>query len=93
MKPTQTTQIIYSSSTIYTPTYSGDSAGYTHTVKHVHSNDKPIENIQIGPGWNADKKLTTEDLPVVFDTLYKELEHRLKNAIDSSDEIGLDGLL
>lgn len=93
MKPTQTTNIIYSSSTSYTPTYSSNGAGYTHTVKHVHSNNRPIENVQIGQGWNGDKKITTEDIPVVFDTLYRELEHRLKNMIDSSDEIGLDGFL
>ncbi|CAI7617704.1 unnamed protein product [Penicillium viridicatum] len=93
MKPTQTTNIIYSSSTIYTPTYSSNGAGYTHTVKHVHSNDRPIENVQIGQGWNGDKKITTEDIPVVFDALYRELEHRLNNMIDSSDEIGLDGFL
>ncbi|CAI7594239.1 unnamed protein product [Penicillium palitans] len=93
MKPTQTTNIIYSSSTSYTPTYSSNEAGYTHTVKHIHSNNRPIENVQIGQGWNGDKKITTEDIPVVFDTLYRELEHRLKNMIDSSDEIGLDGFL
>ena len=93
MKPTQTTNIIYSSSTIYTPTYSSNGAGYTHTVKHIHSNNRPIENVQIGQGWNGDKKIRTEDIPVVFDTLYRELEHRLNNMIDSSDEIGLDGFL
>ncbi|CAI7612464.1 unnamed protein product [Penicillium discolor] len=93
MKPTQTTNIIYSSSTSYTPTYSSNGAEYTHTVKHVHSNNRPIENVQIGQGWNGDKKITTEDIPVVFDTLYRELEHRLKNMIDSSDEIGLDDFL
>lgn len=93
MKPTQTTNIIYSSSTSYTPTYSSNGAGYTHTVKHVQSNKRPIENVQIGQGWNGDKKVTTEDIPVAFDSLYEELEHRLKNVIDSSDEIGLDGFL
>ncbi|KAJ5957496.1 hypothetical protein N7501_011775 [Penicillium viridicatum] len=93
MKPTQTTHIIYSSSTSYTPTYSSNVAGYTHTVKHIHSNNRPIENVQIGQGWNGDKKIRTEDIPVVFDTLYRELEHRLNNMIDSSDEIGLDGFL
>ncbi|KAJ5589143.1 hypothetical protein N7537_011821 [Penicillium hordei] len=93
MKPTQTTNIVYSSSTGYTSTYSSNGAGYTHTVKHVHSNNRPIENIQIGQGWNGDKKITTEDIPVAFDTFYRELEHRLKNMIDSSDEIGLDGFL
>ncbi|KAJ9492381.1 hypothetical protein VN97_g861 [Penicillium thymicola] len=93
MKPTQTTNIIYSSSTSYTPTHSSNGAGYTHTVKHVHSNNRPVGNVQIGQGWNGDKKITTEDIPVAFDTLYRELEHRLKNMIDSSDEIGLDGFL
>ncbi|KAJ5420414.1 hypothetical protein N7465_002933 [Penicillium sp. CMV-2018d] len=93
MEPTQTTHIIYSSSTSYTPTYSSNGAGYTHTVKHIHSNNRPIENVQIGQGWNGDKKIRTEDIPVVFDTLYRELEHRLNNMIDSSDEIGLDGFL
>ncbi|KAJ5926560.1 hypothetical protein N7516_008333 [Penicillium verrucosum] len=93
MKPTQTTHIIYSSSTSYTPTYSSNGAGYTHTVKHVQSNNRPIENVQIGQGWNGDKKVTTEDIPVAFDSLYEELEHRLKNVINSSDEIGLDGFL
>ncbi|KAG0155394.1 hypothetical protein PDIDSM_971 [Penicillium digitatum] len=90
---TQTTHIIYSSSTSHTPTSSSNSAGYTHVVKDAYSKNKPIENIQIGPGWNGDRKVTPEDLPAVSDTLYRELENRLNNVIDSSDEIGLDSFL
>ncbi|KAJ5799412.1 uncharacterized protein N7518_001480 [Penicillium psychrosexuale] len=93
MNPTKTTEITYSSSTSYTPTYSGNSASYTHTVKNVHSYNRPVENVQLGHGWNGDKKVTVDDLPAAFDALYKVLEHRLKDAIDSSDEIGLDEFL
>ncbi|CAG8886388.1 unnamed protein product [Penicillium egyptiacum] len=93
MKPTQTTHIIYSSSTSYTPTHGSNGAGYTHTVKHEYSNNRPIENIQVGHGWNGDKKITAEDFPAVFDAVYRELEHRLKDTINSSDEIGLEDFL
>ncbi|CAG8135353.1 unnamed protein product [Penicillium nalgiovense] len=93
MKPTQTTHIIYSSSTSYTPTHGSNGAGYTHTVKQEHSNNRPVENIQIGQGWNGDKKITAENFPAVFDAVYKELEHRLSDTINSSDEIGLENFL
>ncbi|CAP93154.1 hypothetical protein E8E15_002319 [Penicillium rubens] len=93
MKPTHTTHIIYSSSTSYTPTHGSNGAGYTHTVKQEHSNNRPVENIQIGQGWNGGKKITAENFPAVFDAVYKELEHRLSDAINSSDEIGLENFL
>ncbi|CAI7610789.1 unnamed protein product [Penicillium glandicola] len=92
-KPTQTMHIVYSSTTSYTPTDSSNAAGYTHTVEHVHSNIKPVGNVQFGHGWNVDEKFDSKDLPVVFDAVYKQLAHEFKNAIDSSDEIGLDSLL
>jgi len=90
MKPTPTTHITYQSSTSYTPTYDSNGAGFTHTVKHQESSKKPIENIQLMHGWNQDRKLTSEDLPLIFDAVYQELKHRVGNMIDSSDEVGLD---
>lgn len=90
MKATPTTHITYESSISYTPTYGSNGAGFTHTVKHQASSDKPIANVQIGQGWDKNRKLTSEDLPILFDAVYRELKHRVGNAIDSSDEIGLD---
>lgn len=43
-------------------------------------------------GWNKDRKLTAEDLPVVFDAVYRELKHQVAD-INSSDELGLDGFM
>jgi hypothetical protein len=60
-------------------------------VKHEESNHKPFENVQILPGWGSNKKLTSEDLPRLFDAMYREVKHRVSNMINSSDEIGLDG--
>lgn len=88
-----TTQVIYSSSTSYTPTSSSNQAGYTHTLEGQVANDKPIENVQSMQGWSKDRKLTAEDLPIVFDAFYRELRHRISNTINSSDEIGLDRFL
>lgn len=45
------------------------------------------------PGWGKDRKVTAEDLPRLFDAVYREIEHRVSNAIDSSDEIGLDAFM
>jgi hypothetical protein len=91
-KATQTTHIIYSSSTSYTPTYGSEEAGYTHTVKQ-ETNHRPIENIQLGHGWNKDKKPTADDSSAVFDSVYEQLKHELSDVINSSDEIGLDSFL
>jgi hypothetical protein len=92
-KATQTTHITYESSTSYTPTYGSNGAGYTHTVKHQMSGKKPIENVQIGQGWDQGRQLTSEDLPLIFDAFYRGLKHRIGNMIDSSDEVGLDGFV
>ncbi|KAJ5698531.1 hypothetical protein N7462_000536 [Penicillium macrosclerotiorum] len=70
-----------------TPVSSSDSVTFTTTIK---SNDgKPFENIQIGSGWSGKKKLTASDLPVIFDAVAKELDHRFRDMVDSSDEVGL----
>jgi hypothetical protein len=90
---TPTTHITYSSSESCTPTYGSNGAGFTHTVKHEESNNKPVENVQILPGWGSNRKLTSEDLPRLFDAMYREVKHQVSNMIDSSDEIGLDGFL
>ncbi|KAJ5794178.1 hypothetical protein N7457_000777 [Penicillium paradoxum] len=91
--PLPITHIIYSSSTSYTPTYGSNGASYTQTVKHETSNKKPMENIELVQGWNKDRKLTAEDLPLVFEALRRELKHRLSDMINSSDEIGLENFL
>lgn len=74
-----------------TPTTSAtkttQSAMYTTTIRN--GDTKPIENIQIGSGWTGGKKLQASDLPVIFDAVSKELDHRFRNMIDSSDERGL----
>lgn len=70
-----------------TPTSTGGSVKFT-TVIH-NGNDRPIENIQIGNGWDGKKELRASDLPVIFDAVYKEMESRFRNVLDSSDEIGL----
>ncbi|KAK4941504.1 hypothetical protein LTR66_014797 [Elasticomyces elasticus] len=88
--PTPTTHITYQSSTSYTPTHGSNGAGYTQTVKH-HESHSPV-NIQLMHGWSKDRKLTAEDLPVVFDAVYRELKHQVAD-INSSDELGLDGFM
>ncbi|KAJ6091931.1 hypothetical protein N7467_003900 [Penicillium canescens] len=90
-KATPATHITYSSSVSYTPTYGSNGAGFTDTVKHEESNNKPFENVQISPGWGSNKKLTFEDLPRLFDAMYREVKHQVSNMINSSDEIELDG--
>lgn len=72
---------------IATPSTTGSGATFT-TVIH-NGNDKPIENIQIGNGWDGRKELRASDLPMIFDAVYKEMESRFRNVIDSSDEVGL----
>lgn len=89
-KATPTTHITYSSSVSYTPTYDSNGAGFTQTAKHEESNNKPFENVQIMPGWGSNRKITSEDLPLLFDAMYREVKHRVSNMIDSTDEIGLD---
>ncbi|KAJ5098916.1 hypothetical protein N7532_005917 [Penicillium argentinense] len=70
-----------------TPSTTGSGASFT-TVIH-NGNDQSIKNIQIGPGWDGHKELRASDLPLIFDAVYKEMQHRLKDAFDSSDELGL----
>ncbi|KAJ5562016.1 hypothetical protein N7535_003521 [Penicillium sp. DV-2018c] len=88
-KATPTIHITYSSSTSYTPAYGSEEPGYTHTVKHETSH-RPIENIQLGHGWNEHDKPTADDTSGIFDSVYKQLKHELSDVINSSDEIGLD---
>lgn len=61
-------------------------------MKHQETSHRPV-NVQIMPGWGKDRKLTAEDFPRLFDAVYHEIEHRVGNVIDSSDEIGLDGFM
>lgn len=72
---------------IATPSSTGQGTSFT-TVIH-NGNNKPIENIQIGSGWDGRKELRASDLPMIFDAVYEEMEHRFRNMIDSSDELGL----
>ncbi|EPS32187.1 hypothetical protein PDE_07147 [Penicillium oxalicum 114-2] len=51
--------------------------------------DKPFENIQIGPGYQGGKKLAVSDLPVIFAAVESEVAARLQKTLDSSDQIGL----
>lgn len=77
------TPVVSSSTTVSTHPV----AAYTTVIRH--GDTKPIENIQIGSGWNGKKKLTAEDLPVIFDAVTDMLSSRFRDMIDSSDEIGL----
>lgn len=77
------TPVVSSSTTVTTH----PAAAFTTVIRH--GNTKPIENIQIGSGWSGKKKLTAEDLPVIFDAVSRELARRFRNMIDSSDEVGL----
>ncbi|CAI7573081.1 unnamed protein product [Penicillium pancosmium] len=72
---------------VATPSTTGQGATFT-TVIH-NGNDRPIENVQIGSGWDGKKELRASDLPVIFDALYKDMESRFRNMVDSSDELGL----
>lgn len=71
-----------------TPVIIADGVTYSATIKH--ENQKPFENIQIGPGYQGGKKLAASDLPIIFTGLETELASRLRDAVDSSDELGLD---
>jgi hypothetical protein len=62
-----------------------------YTTTNVRYGDKPIENVEIGSGWTGGKKLQASDLPFIFDAVSKILDHRFRNAVDSSDERGLGG--
>lgn len=72
---------------VATPSTTGQGATFT-TVIH-NGNDRPVENVQIGSGWDGRKELRASDLPVIFDALYKDMESRFRNMVDSSDELGL----
>ena len=61
---------------------------YSTTIKH--GNQRPIENIQIGEGYDDGKKLSASDLPNIFAAVETELASRLRDAVDSSDELGLE---
>ncbi|KAJ5383060.1 hypothetical protein N7517_000971 [Penicillium concentricum] len=91
MEPTQTTHSIYSSPISYTSTYGSNEAGYTQTVEHKHSDNEPVESAQVGDGWNGGKQV--EDFTKLFKSIYELLEHRLKDMINSSDEIGLENFV
>lgn len=85
--PTPTTHITYQSSTSYTPTHGSNGAGYTETVKHQQSH-RPV-SLELMHGWGKDRKLTANDLPVVFDALSRQLKHQVGDVVNSSDELGL----
>lgn len=70
-----------------TPTSTGSGAKFTTEIHN--GDDQPIENIQIGSGWDGKKELQASDLPKIFTIVEKEMEHRFRNIIDSSDELGL----
>ncbi|OQE37864.1 hypothetical protein PENCOP_c009G03630 [Penicillium coprophilum] len=92
-EPTQITHIVSSSPVSYTHTYGSNQAGYTQTVEPENSNSQPVESEQIGDGLNGGQKINLQDFPVLFQSIYKALEHRLKDMIDSSDEIGLENFV
>ncbi|KAJ5158860.1 uncharacterized protein N7500_008511 [Penicillium coprophilum] len=92
-EPTQNTHIISPSPVSHTYTYGSNQAGYIQTVEHEHSNSQPIESEQIGDVLNGSKKISLQDFPVLLQSIYKALEHRLKDLIDSSDEIGLENFV
>lgn len=71
-----------------TPTSEDHSTSFTATVKHDAS-DKPFENVQIGSGWNGNKRIRPEDVPSILQAAYKEIANRFNNMVDSSDEVGL----
>lgn len=60
---------------------------YTTNIRH--GSTKPIENIQVGSGWTGGKKIQASDLPIIFNAVSEELDHRFRNMVDSSDERGL----
>lgn len=71
-----------------TPVVSSNGVMYSTTIKH--GNQRPIENIQIGEGYHGGKKLAASDLPIIFAAVETELASRLRDAVDSSDELGLE---
>ncbi|KAJ5951114.1 uncharacterized protein N7479_009527 [Penicillium vulpinum] len=86
---TKPTHMTYSDSNIYAPSYDSNGVGFTQTVKTEHSNNRPVENVQVGHGWRGGDEITPEDFPFIFETMARELGHRFKNMVDSSDEVGL----
>lgn len=70
-----------------TPVVSSNGVMYSTTVKH--GNRRPMENIQIGEGYQGGNKLAASDLPIIFAALETEIASRLRDAVDSSDELGL----
>lgn len=88
--PTPSIKNEYKPENYYEPSVNTENGGgYTHNIEHVNTNEKPIENVQIMPGWDNKHQLTAEDVPRVMDAVYKELAHRFRNMLDSSDEVGL----
>ena len=71
-----------------TPVVSSNGVMYSTTIKH--GNQRPIENIQIGEGYHGGKKLAASDLPIIFAAVETELASRLRDVVDSSDELGLE---
>lgn len=71
-----------------TPASSADDVSYTETFKQDSGDNKPVENLQIGPGMNTGK-LTANDIPIIFNALYKTLSDRFRDMLDSSDEVSL----
>lgn len=71
-----------------TPVVSASGVTYSATIKQ--GNKQPIENIQIGPGYHSGEKLSASDLPIIFAAVETELASQWRDAVDSSDELGLD---
>ena len=69
------------------PTTSADSVSFTTTIKSEDT--KPIQNIQIGAGWNGKKRIEASDVPVIMNAVYQDIADRFNDMIDSSDEVGL----
>ncbi|KAF7719368.1 Uncharacterized protein PECH_004862 [Penicillium ucsense] len=66
-----------------------ENVGFITSANVQHGDDKPIQNVQIGPGYQGGKKLEVSDLPVIFAAVETEVAARLRKAWDSSDEVGL----
>ena len=71
-----------------TPSKPSEEVSSTTIVKHG-GDTKPIENIQIGTGWDGEKRVQASDVPMILNAVYKEIANRFNNLVDSSDEVGL----
>ena len=58
---------------------------FTTTIKN--GNNKPVQNIQIGTGWEGKKRIEASDVPVILAAVETELAHRFNDMVDSQDEM------